>query len=180
MKLFCIENCQTHLLLIQYTYIFMFLIILCNSSLWSWLFCIWIYKKGFGKYYSFPPSIWKTEGKSFKQRWIPPKFMQYFSKCLKIYVFGASLVAQWSRILLPVQGTRVRALVWEDPTCRGAAKPVRHNYWACALEPATHNYWACVPQLLKPVCLEPVLHNKRSHCNEKPTHRNRVAPSCRH
>ena len=25
-------------------------------------------------------------------------------------------------------GTRVRALVWEDPTCRGATKPVCHNY----------------------------------------------------
>ena len=40
----------------------------------------------------------------------------------------ASLVAQWLRILLPTQGTRVRALVQEDPTCRGATKPVRHNY----------------------------------------------------
>ena len=29
---------------------------------------------------------------------------------------GASLVAQWLRIRLPVQGTRVRALVREDPT----------------------------------------------------------------
>ena len=27
-----------------------------------------------------------------------------------------------------MQGTRVQALVWEDPTCRGAAKPVCHNY----------------------------------------------------
>ncbi|KAJ8790493.1 hypothetical protein J1605_004466 [Eschrichtius robustus] len=27
----------------------------------------------------------------------------------------ASLVAQWLRICLPMQGTRVRALVWEDP-----------------------------------------------------------------
>ena len=44
----------------------------------------------------------------------------------------ASLVAQWLRICLLMQGTRVRALVWEDPTCRGAAKPVSHNYWACA------------------------------------------------
>ncbi|XP_057407481.1 zinc finger CCHC domain-containing protein 17 isoform X3 [Balaenoptera acutorostrata] len=26
------------------------------------------------------------------------------------------------------KGTRVRALAWEDPTCRGATKPVRHNY----------------------------------------------------
>ena len=42
--------------------------------------------------------------------------------------FRASLVAQWLRICLLMQGTRVRALVWEDPTCRGAAKPVRHNY----------------------------------------------------
>ena len=73
---------------------------------------------------------------------------------------GASLVAQWLRIRLPMQGTRVRALVREDPTCRGATKPMRHNYWA-------H-----VPQLLKPARLEPVLHNKRSHDNEKPVHRN--------
>ena len=30
--------------------------------------------------------------------------------------------------------------------------------------------YACVKQLLKPEHLEPVLHNKRSHRNEKPTH----------
>ena len=40
----------------------------------------------------------------------------------------ASLVAQWLRICLPMQGTRVRALVWEDPTCHGATKPVSHSY----------------------------------------------------
>ena len=33
-------------------------------------------------------------------------------------------MAQWLRICLPMQGTWVRALVWEDPTCRGAAGPV--------------------------------------------------------
>ena len=69
-------------------------------------------------------------------------------------------------------GTRVRAQVGEDPVCREATKPVRHGCWACALEPESHNYWAWVPQLLKPTHLEPVLHNKRSHCNEKPAHRN--------
>ena len=52
------------------------------------------------------------------------------------------------RIRLSMQGTQVRVLVWEDPTCRGATKPV------------SHNYWARVPQLLKPTRLEPVLHNK--------------------
>ena len=72
----------------------------------------------------------------------------------------ASPVAQWLRIRLPMQGTRVRALVREDPTCRGATKPVRHNYWACTLDPVSHNYW--IPRL------EPMLCNKRSHCNEKP------------
>ena len=71
-----------------------------------------------------------------------------------------------------MQGTSVQALVQEDPTCRGATKPMRHNYWACALEPANHNYWACVPQLLKPARLEPMLCNERSHRNEKPAHRN--------
>ena len=55
----------------------------------------------------------------------------------------ASLVAQWLRICLPMQGTRVRALVWEDPTCHGATGPVSHNYWACASG-------ACAPQQERP------------------------------
>ena len=84
----------------------------------------------------------------------------------------ASLVVQWLRIRLPMQGTWVQALVWKDPTCRGATKPVCHNYRACALELASHNYWAHVPQLLKPARLEPVLCNKRSHLKERPVHRN--------
>ncbi|KAJ8784423.1 hypothetical protein J1605_008267 [Eschrichtius robustus] len=41
---------------------------------------------------------------------------------------GTSLVAQWLRIHLPMQETRVQALVREDPTCRGATKPVHHNH----------------------------------------------------
>ena len=51
-----------------------------------------------------------------------------------------------------MQVTWVWALVQEEPTRRGATKPVRHNYW-------TH-------------ALEPMLLNKRSHRNEKPMHRN--------
>ena len=39
----------------------------------------------------------------------------------------ASLVVQWLGVCLPMQGTWVRAVVREDPTCRGAARPVRHN-----------------------------------------------------
>ena len=57
---------------------------------------------------------------------------------------------------LPMQGTGVRSLVWENPTCHGATQPV-HNYWS--------------------PCLEPVLHNNRSHFNEKPAHHNQEQPS---
>ncbi|XP_059940272.1 craniofacial development protein 1 isoform X2 [Mesoplodon densirostris] len=39
-----------------------------------------------------------------------------------------SLVVQWLRIRLPMQGTQVQALVREDPTCCRATKPVCHNY----------------------------------------------------
>ncbi|KAJ8785562.1 hypothetical protein J1605_007159 [Eschrichtius robustus] len=55
----------------------------------------------------------------------------------------ASLVAQWLRVCPRMQATRVRALVWEDPTCRGAAGPVSHNCWACASG-------ACAPQQERP------------------------------
>ena len=43
------------------------------------------------------------------------------------YYFGTSLVAQWLRICLPMQGTRIQALVQEDPTCCGATKPMHRN-----------------------------------------------------
>ena len=61
----------------------------------------------------------------------------------KNHMIGASLVAQWLGVCLPVQGMRVRALIWEDPTCRGATRPVSHNYWACASG-------ACAPQQERP------------------------------
>ena len=51
-----------------------------------------------------------------------------FKYMFKISTSGASLVAQWLRTCLPMQGTRVPALVWEDPTCRGTTRPVSHNY----------------------------------------------------
>ena len=35
---------------------------------------------------------------------------------------GTSLVVQWLRICLPMQGTLVQSLVQEDPPCRGATK----------------------------------------------------------
>ena len=61
-----------------------------------------------------------------------------------------------------MQGTWVQALVWEDPTCRGATKPVRLQLLSLCSR-------AREPQLLKPAHLEHVLRSKRSHRNEKPT-----------
>ena len=105
--------------------------------------------------------------------WLRYSPSRYFWKIFfKNSVYGTSLGAQWFRICLPMQRTLVWSLVQGDPTCRGATKPMCHNYWACTPEPASHNYWARVPQLLQPARLEPMLCNKRSHCNEKPTHRN--------
>ena len=62
--------------------------------------------------------------------------------------------------------TMVWSLVWEDPTCQGATKPMCHNYWVQAT--ATE---ACVPkaralQQEKPLPLE-------AH-----TPQGRVAPAC--
>ena len=57
------------------------------------------------------------------------------------------MVVQRLRIHLPMQGTWVRFLVWENPTGLEVIK--------------------LVLQLLKPVCLEFMLCNKRSHSNEK-------------
>ena len=48
---------------------------------------------------------------------------EFHPQVFKRYHSRASLVAQWLRICLPMQGTRVRALVWEDPTCHGATRP---------------------------------------------------------
>ena len=63
-------------------------------------------------------------------------------------------MAQWIRICLPVQKTRVRSLIREDPTFFRGANPMYHSYRACALEPGNCNHWAGVLQRLKLVCPE--------------------------
>ena len=90
---------------------------------------------------------------------------------------GTSLVVQWLRICLPVQGTWVWALVWEDPTCCRATKPVCHKYWDCALEPASHNYWACVLQLLKPARLDPCSATREATAMRSPRTTTKSSPN---
>ena len=72
--------------------------------------------------------------------------------------WGASLVVQWLRICLAVEGN-----TGLTPGPEGSHMP-----WG---------NWACVQQLLSLCTLEPVFCTKRSHRSEKPAHCNqRVAP----
>ena len=66
----------------------------------------------------------------------------------------ASLVAQWLRVRLPMQGTQVRTPVREDPTCCRAAGPVSHGHWACVSG-------ACAPQRERPQQWEACVLQKR-------------------
>ena len=38
----------------------------------------------------------------------------------------ASLMAKWQGICRPVRETKIQPLIWEDPTCCGATRPVSH------------------------------------------------------
>ena len=92
---------------------------------------------------------------------------QFLSK-LKMDLW-TSLVGQWIRICLPVQGTWVWSLLqeWEDFTCRGATKStnstmesVCHNCWspsACGLHTAT----------TAPACCNQSRHLEPAVCNER-------------
>ena len=55
------------------------------------------------------------------------KFKPYLSVASTQRTDGTSLVVRWLSIHLPVQGTWVPPLVWED-SMKWAAKPIRHNY----------------------------------------------------
>ena len=63
---------------------------------------------------------------------------------------STSLVVQWIRICLPLQGPWVQSPVWEDSSSLGAAKPLCHNYWAHATTTEVHVPTACALQQEKP------------------------------
>ena len=48
-----------------------------------------------------------------------------------------SLVSLWVSVCLPMQGTWVRSLVWEDPTCHK-----QQSLCAAAIEPTSYNHQA--------------------------------------
>ena len=69
-------------------------------------------------------------------------------------IYGTSMVVQWIRIRLAMQGMQAQSLVRE-----------LRLYMSCSNS-------VCMLQLISPCALEPVFLNKRGHHNEKPVHHN--------
>ena len=63
------------------------------------------------------------------------KALHEYSCIQKEHCRGTFLVVQWLRIRLPMQGTQVRSLVREDPTCCRATKPQLLSLRSRAREP---------------------------------------------
>ena len=85
----------------------------------------------------------------------------HFGPTVKNTLIRASLVAQW---IIDFWSRKIPHAAEQLSSCALTS--------ACALESVSCNHWAFVPPLLKPACLEAVLHNKRSRCNERPTYSN--------
>ena len=60
-----------------------------------------------------------------------PEFSCYREIGLPLWLSGKESACQGKR-------PWIQSLIWEDPTCCGASKPMNHNCWACALEPGSH------------------------------------------
>ena len=73
---------------------------------------------------------------------------------LSSYSNKTSLAVQWVGIL-PMWGTQIPSLVWEDRTCLRAAKLVQHSYGACATRTLEARQWeARTPRQRRPHSLQ--------------------------
>ena len=76
-------------------------------------------------------------------------------------------MVQWLRIGLPMQGTQVQPLAWEDSTCYKAAKPTRHSHRSpCAQTPCSTATGAMAPQLESSPCFLQL--ERAAHSNKDP------------
>ena len=82
------------------------------------------------EYHKQGSSIKLKKRKREKKKKLGTLFGLIWKNCQKI-------LAHWIRIRLPVQGTWVRSLVWEDSTCHRVTKPVCPEPVLCNREPIT-------------------------------------------
>ena len=80
----------------------------------------------------------------------------------------ASLVAQWLKISLPMQETQVRSHI---ALSNEALEPQLLILYSRAPEQQLLSPHAATPEA-RTNALDPLLHNKKSHCSEKPPHGN--------
>ena len=73
-------------------------------------------------FYKLGESVMNRESQFYLQ--MAPMFQQFTQEGKR----RASLVVQWFRIHLPMQGTQVQFLVQEDSTGHRTTKPVHHSY----------------------------------------------------
>ena len=107
-------------------------------------------------------------------KYTPPKLKfitnrTTLQEILKEAMQRTSLMAQWIRICLLMQGTRVRSLLQEYHTCCRATKPMLQLFEPACSRAHEPHYRACEPQWLNSARIEPVLRDKRGH-RAKPAH----------
>ena len=101
---------------------------------------------------------------------------QFLCSAIKTLLPRTSLVVQWLRVHLSMQGTCVLSLVQEDSTCRGATKLMYHNYWVHTLEPELRNKRN---HIIRSPCTSrtsrPIHHTKESPSPATKTQRNQTS-----
>ena len=116
----------------------------------SWMQWTWTWRNSRRRWGTGRPGVLQSIGlQKFGHKWETEQLQ--LPSCIRVLVF-ASLVVQWLRIWLPMQGTWVRSLGQEDPTCPGQLNP-------CATTTELPKIRVCAPP-------QGSLHN------EKPEHSN--------